>query len=74
MDFLRSIGFFVLVLLVPLGALLVTYPAAIAEWLSALFGTTVTRGNLAAVFLLLTVVCLKIDLTLRRRAQARAAA
>ena len=74
MDFLRSIGLLFVFFLVPLGALLVSYPTAIAEWLSALFGTAVTRGNLAAGFLLVTVVCLKIDLTLRRRAQARAAA
>nr|WP_298141655.1 hypothetical protein [uncultured Pseudomonas sp.] len=74
MDFLRSIGLLFLFFLVPLGALLVSYPVAIADGLSALFGVAVTRGNLAAGFLLLTVVCLKIDLTLRRRAQARAAA
>ncbi|MHA6492092.1 hypothetical protein ACX0MV_02440 [Pseudomonas borbori] len=73
MDLLRSIGFLFLFVVVPLGAMLANFPGPIAHWLSELFGFTVTRGNLGAAFLLVTVICLKVDLTRRRRAQARSA-
>lgn len=71
MNMLRSIGLLFLFLVVPLGALLANYPGQVAEWLSDLSGTVITRGNLAAGFMLITAICLKIDLTIRRRAQAR---
>lgn len=73
MDMLRSMGLLFLFLLVPLGALLASYPGPIAEWLSALFGVAITRGNLGAGFMLLAAICLRVDLGLRRRAQARQA-
>ncbi|WP_324732896.1 hypothetical protein [Pseudomonas paeninsulae] len=70
MNMMRSMGFFFLFLLVPLGALLANYPGPIAEWLSGLFGVQISRGNLGAGFMLLAAICLKVDLTIRRRAQA----
>ncbi|NQD91850.1 hypothetical protein HP532_04195 [Pseudomonas sp. CrR25] len=73
MDMLRSLGFFFLFLLVPLGALLANYPEPVAEWLGELFGAPVSRGNLGAGFMLLAAICLKLDLSIRRRAQARQA-
>lgn len=73
MGLLRSMGFFFLFLLVPLGALLANYPGPTAEWLSNLFGVTISRGNLGAGFMLLAAICLKIDLSIRRRAQGREA-
>ncbi len=74
MDFLRSIGLLFLFFLVPLGALLASYPGPIAEWLSGLCGLEVSRGNLGAGFMLLAAICLRIDLGIRRRAQAAKAA
>ena len=50
MDLLRSLGLFFLFLLVPLGALLASYPGPIAEWLSGLFAVEISRGNLGAGF------------------------
>ena len=73
MDMLRSLGLLFLFLLVPLGALLANYPGPIAGWLSGLFGVEITRGNLGAGFMLLAAICLKVDLSSRRRAQARQA-
>ena len=73
MDMLRSLGLLFLFLLVPLGALLANYPGPIAEWLSGLFGVEISRGNLGAGFMLLAAICLKVDLSSRRRAQARQA-
>lgn len=70
MDLLRSLGFLFLFLLVPLGALLANYPDGIAEWLSGLFAVDISRGNLGAGFMLLAAICLKVDLGIRRRAQA----
>ncbi|MBS7690995.1 hypothetical protein I0E51_15075 [Pseudomonas lalucatii] len=70
---LRALGFFFLFLLVPLGALLANYPGPLAEWLSGLLGVPVSRGNLGAGFMLLAAICLKLDLRIRRRAQAGAA-
>ncbi|WP_079204378.1 hypothetical protein [Pseudomonas sp. CC6-YY-74] len=70
MNMMRSMGFFFLFLLVPLGALLANYPGPIAEWLSGLFGVQISRGNLGAGFMVLAAICLKVDLTIRRRAQA----
>ncbi|SDH44584.1 hypothetical protein SAMN05216603_10954 [Pseudomonas benzenivorans] len=70
MDLLRSLGLFFLFLLVPLGALLASYPGPIAEWLSGLFAVEISRGNLGAGFLLLAAICLRVDLGIRRRAQA----
>lgn len=74
MNLLRSMGLLFLFVLVPLGALLANYPEAIAAWLSAVFDTSISRGNLGVGFLLLAAICLKVDLTLRRRAQGRTAA
>lgn len=73
MNMMRSMGFFFLFLLVPLGALLASYPGPIADWLSALFGVSISRGNLGAGFMVLAAICLKVDLSIRRRAQARQA-
>lgn len=70
MDLLRSLGFLFLFLLVPLGALLANYPGGIAEWLSGLFAVDISRGHLGAGFMLLAAICLKVDLGIRRRAQA----
>ncbi|WP_439887201.1 hypothetical protein ACSX1C_17475 [Pseudomonas sp. MBLB4123] len=73
MNMLRSLGFFFLFLLVPLGALLANYPEPVVEWLGNLFGVPVSRGNLGAGFMLLAAICLRLDLGIRRRAQARRA-
>lgn len=74
MDLLRAIGFCFLGIVVPLGALLTSNPSGIALWLSELFGTEVSRASIGIGFLALAAICLKIDLTIRRRALARAAA
>jgi hypothetical protein len=74
MGMLRSMGYLFFFLVVPLGALLASNPEGIAQWLSNLLGMEVTRGNLGVAFIVLTGVCLKIDLTRRRRAQQREAA
>lgn len=73
MELLRSIGYLFLFLLVPLGALLANYPGPSAEWLSGLLALDISRGNLGAGFMLLAAICLRIDLGIRRRAQARQA-
>jgi hypothetical protein len=73
MDLLRSMGFLFLFLLVPLGALLANYPGPIAAWLSELFAVDISRGNLGAGFMVLAAICLRVDLGIRRRAQARKA-
>ncbi|WP_339515492.1 hypothetical protein [Pseudomonas sp. RL_15y_Pfl2_60] len=70
MDLLRAIGFCFLGVVVPLGALLASNPSGIAQWLSGMLGTDVTRASLGIGFLALAAICLKIDLTIRRRAQA----
>ncbi|MEH6366492.1 MAG: hypothetical protein V7764_09505 [Pseudomonas marincola] len=69
MSFLRAIGFMFLCVVVPVGALLASNPDAFAQWIGSTLGIEFTRGNLAVAFLLLTGICLKIDLTIRRRHQ-----
>ena len=74
MNLLRTLGFCFLFVMVPLGGLLAAYPDAIAAGLASLLGFEVTRGNLGVAFLFLAAVCMRIDLSIRRRAQARSAA
>ncbi|UAW97287.1 hypothetical protein KEM63_10665 [Halopseudomonas nanhaiensis] len=73
MSLLRTLGFCFLFIMVPLGGLLAAYPDEIAGGLSGLFGTEVTRGHLGIGFLFLAAICMRVDLSIRRRAQARSA-
>lgn len=69
MSLLRAIGFMFLCVVVPVGALLASNPDGIAQWVGATFGVDFSRANLAVAFFVLTGICLKIDLTLRRKLQ-----
>ncbi|SDS58444.1 hypothetical protein SAMN05216421_1791 [Halopseudomonas xinjiangensis] len=71
MNLLRTLGLCFLFVMVPLGGLLAAYPDEIANGLSSLMGVEVTRGNLGVAFLGLAAVCMRVDLSIRRRAQAR---
>lgn len=70
-NLLRTLGFCFLFVMVPLGGLLAANPGEIADGLSSLTGVEVARGHLGIAFLGLAVVCMRVDLTIRRRAQAR---
>lgn len=73
MALLRAIGFCFLLLVAPLGAFLASYSQLVADALSQLLGTAVSRGQLGLAFMLLTALCLRIDLGVRRRYQQRQA-
>lgn len=73
MNLLRTLGYSFLFVMVPLGGLLAAYPDEIAAGLSNMLGTSVSRGNLGVAFLFLAAACMRIDLSIRRRAQGRSA-
>ncbi len=68
MRILRTLGYCFLFVMVPLGALLATYPDQISAFISALVRTDVSRGALGIGFLFISAVCMKVDLGIRRRA------
>jgi hypothetical protein len=53
--------------MVPLGGLLAAYPDQISSLVSVLLRTDVSRGALGIGFLFLSAVCMRIDLSIRRR-------
>lgn len=73
MNPLRTLGYCFLFVMVPLGGLLAAYPDQIAAGLSQVLGMSVSRGNLGIAFLFLAAACMRIDLSIRRRAQRRSA-
>jgi hypothetical protein len=54
--------------MVPLGGLLAAYPDQISSLVATLLRTDVSRGALGIGFLFLSAVCMRIDLSIRRRA------
>ncbi|WP_415059062.1 hypothetical protein [Halopseudomonas sp.] len=67
MKILRTLGYCFLFVMVPLGGLLAAYPDQISSLVSALLRTDVSRGALGIGFLFLSAVCMRIDLSIRRR-------
>jgi len=65
---LRTLGYCFLFVMVPLGGLLAAYPDQISSLVATLLRTDVSRGALGIGFLFLSAVCMRIDLSIRRRA------
>lgn len=68
MKILRTLGYCFLFVMVPLGGLLAAYPDQISSLVATLLRTDVSRGALGIGFLFLSAVCMRIDLSIRRRA------
>ncbi|QIB51740.1 hypothetical protein [Pseudomonas sp. OIL-1] len=67
MKIFRTLGFCFLFIMVPLGGLLAAYPNEIANAVSSIAGTTVSRGALGIAFLFIAAVCMRVDIGIRRR-------
>ncbi|QJD57807.1 hypothetical protein HG264_02210 [Pseudomonas sp. gcc21] len=67
MKIFRTLGFCFLFIMVPLGGLLAAYPNEVANAVSSIFGTPVSRGALGIAFLFIAAVCMRIDMSIRRR-------